>query len=633
VPNETPQVKSDPWVRWTYERLCVLQPHVETAGICRSVGNYYIVCPKLVDGLRASDGTALADWFHSSCRPAGVPIQLVSAPPGGAEKIIPRTLEEAVQLVGDPLTRGELLRELSLRLPRTFPLSGISDGSSPMTVQIRVTRDLTTAEEGGLDAVIRSLQQPWRHEIKVQSGSEEGTPTGAATTRPRPPAGLPALAPSRVLFRSASSQLRSLYEADEDFWSTNRVKVLSSWDVERTQLYPSKEWDRDTSRCLLFAHDSNALPLVNPLTIFRKVALVFAPMSSIGEMCSRLRCSESDLLQLMEMGHVQLVLPHSLELYPRRFLEAAAERAGGQMAFPRRIAALVVADARRRLPFLFAPFTTEERALIIQALRQASEVAEDPGRRTLARAADSIAEIWCKQYEMVNRHGSVGASIVGLGGLIGAIFRENCRSSRELEFLQAGLVIQWAGALNALAYPTATISNPFLEVLATLYGGAPVSSAPEFASSLKILVNGLLTLDSGVPPVELARSLGKGDVDRFRRLVDDVSRSNPDPEAVAAVIDRFNAAIRLYEGRSATFSSLDVLGLLRALGELTDQRWLDLAGWFAIRIIRQLQKRRGSSAVIGSVIDVLDGMVNVSHPSAILVARMRAGVAEARVAS
>jgi hypothetical protein len=28
----SPKVQSDPWARWAYERLCVLQPQVETGG-------------------------------------------------------------------------------------------------------------------------------------------------------------------------------------------------------------------------------------------------------------------------------------------------------------------------------------------------------------------------------------------------------------------------------------------------------------------------------------------------------------------------------------------------------------------------------------------------------------------------
>ena len=159
----------------------------------------------------------------------------------------------------------------------------------------------------------------------------------------------------------------------------------------------------------------------------------------------------------MELGHVQLVLPHSLDRYPLPLLEVAAERSPAQMLFPRRITALVVADARKRVPFLFAPFTTAERAIIIRALRQAADAVEDPARRILNGAASGLADIWCKTYEVVNRNGSLGASIVGLGGLMGAIFRENGPASRELEFLHAGLVVQWAGALNALAFPTATI--------------------------------------------------------------------------------------------------------------------------------------------------------------------------------
>jgi len=622
----------DPWARWAYERLRVLQPHIETAGIWQHGWRYYIVCPKLAEDLRAADGTLLRDWFDSNCRPFTVSIQLVLAPPDGGQEVAPRTLKEAIELAGDPLTEWEVFGELSLRLSRTFPLMSVEDGTSPMTAKICVSRNLTPEEEREIDAAIASLQQPWRREIEVQSARKEHKQEGVTGLAARS-AGLPPLVPSRLLFGSASSRLRAIYEEDEDFWSTNRVKVLGSWAVDPTTLIPGPEWDRSTSRCVLFAHDPDALPIVNPLSIFRKVALVLAPNTGVDELCARLRCTESDLLQLMELGHVQLVLPHSLDQYPIPLLEVAAERSPAQMLFPRRVAALVVADARKRVPFLFAPFTTDERGVIVRALRQAAESAEGPVKVILERAATVLAELWCKTFELVNRYGSLGTSIVGLGGLVGALSRESGPASHELEFLHAGLVVQWAGALNALAFPTATISNPFVEILATLYSGAPVRSVPEFKSNLETLVGGLLTVDAGVPPVELARSLGGGDIDRFRGLVEDVLRVNSDPEAIQGVVDRFNAAVKVYEGRTASFRKLDVLALLQALAALTKLPWIGLSGWFAKRLIQQLQECRGSNAVVGSVIDTLDGMVKMSHPPAVFVARMRTAIAEARAAS
>lgn len=421
-----------------------------------------------------------------------------------------------------------------------------------------------------------------------------------------------------------------MYEQDEDFWSTNRVRVLGSWTIEPETLLPNPEWNRSSSRCVVFAHDSSALPIVSPLSIFRKVALVLAPNSGLEEICSRLTCTRSDLFELMEMGRVQLVLPHSLDQYPIELVEVAAERSPAQMLFPRRVAALVIADAKKRVPFLFAPFTTDERGVIIRALHQAAESAEGPAKVILERAATVLAELWCKTFELVNRYGSLGTSIVGLGGLVGALFRESGPASHELEFLHAGLVVQWAGAVGALAFPTSVISNPFVEVLATVYSGAPVHSVRQFASNLEALVTGLLTVDAGVSPVELARSLGGGDIDRFRSLVEDILRINSDPGAIRPVVERFNAAVKAYEARTSRFKKLDVLALLQALGALTKQPWVSLSGWFAKQLIQRLQDHRGSTTVVGSIIDALDGIVNMSHPPAVLVARMRTAVADAR---
>lgn len=195
--DEAQSKPRDFWARWAYERLRVLQPHVETAGIFEHAGLNCIVCPRLKSDSRATDGTQIREWFDSNCRPAGIPIQLVSALPNGAREVSPRTLTEAIESAGDPLTGFELFSELSLRLPSTFPLTGVEDGTSPMTVQIRVSRKLTPEEERELNLAIESLQQPWRRDIVV-APIEAILESPAAPLAPR--AGLPPLMPSRLLF-------------------------------------------------------------------------------------------------------------------------------------------------------------------------------------------------------------------------------------------------------------------------------------------------------------------------------------------------------------------------------------------------------------------------------------------------
>jgi hypothetical protein len=85
---------------------------------------------------------------------------------------------------------------------------------------------------------------------------------------------------------------------------------------------------------------------------------------------------------------------------------------------------------------------------------------------------------------------------------------------------------------------------------------------------------------------------------RFRGLVEDVLRANAEPEALRGVIEHFNEAVKAHKGRTATFRKLDILALLQALAALTKQPWIRHSGWFAKRLVQQLQDRRGSNAVV-----------------------------------
>jgi hypothetical protein len=620
---------SDPWARWSYEQLRIGQPHVETAGLWRLGNSYYILCPALNDNSRASDGRSVVEWFNDH-RALTAPVSLVRALPNGAEQVPERTLDDAIRLSGEPLTLWHLVAELSLRLPRTFPLLRVIDGSSPMSVRIVVSRSLSDPEEVILDSVMVSLQQPFvAYEIELRSPTNGEESQAAAS--PASFGGLPEIIPSRLLFGTASNRLRAKYEEDEDFWLANQIELLKSWSVEPESLIPGAEWNRATSRCVLFAHSSTlVLPIINPLCIFRKVALVLSPQVTIEQLCSSLKCTAAELLELIELDRVQLVLSHSPDNYPIRFLEQATELSAGNVLFPRRLTALVIADARKRVPFLFAPFDAHERAAIVRALREVANSAKDlSARRVLERASTALPELWSSTYSLVHRSGSIGASLVGLGGLVGRLFGDAGPNDHQIEFLHAGLIVQYAGALNALAFPTTNVDNPFVEILATFYSKGPITSVPDFASKLETLVSGLLAVDSGVSPVELAKSLGHGDIDRFRSLIEDVSRANHDQDAILATVARFNAAIEVYGGKNTSFKKLDIRTLLDSLLDLAGIPGVNLAGWLVMQVVRRLSEHGPDNAILGSIIDSVEGIVKRSQPQAILVGRMRSAIARA----
>jgi len=112
----------DPYyARWSYERLLLLQPHIQVTGLWKKDNWFYAVCPGLSADLKAADGSPLVEWFDRSGRAAGSPIRLEARQPQGATRVPERTLDEVATLVGYPLTVRDMYAQLALLLPKTFP--------------------------------------------------------------------------------------------------------------------------------------------------------------------------------------------------------------------------------------------------------------------------------------------------------------------------------------------------------------------------------------------------------------------------------------------------------------------------------------------------------------------------------
>ena len=112
--------------RSSYENLLLGQPQLRTLGLWRVGQTFYIVCPE-VETSTTDDGQPIRDWFYTNARIMGTPVSLVVDVPPNAVKVPPRTLDELATLKGDAVTVMDLLLDLMLLLPKTFPRFGFAD--------------------------------------------------------------------------------------------------------------------------------------------------------------------------------------------------------------------------------------------------------------------------------------------------------------------------------------------------------------------------------------------------------------------------------------------------------------------------------------------------------------------------
>jgi hypothetical protein len=92
------------YARWSYERLQLLQPHIDVKGLWAYGDWFYAVCPDLQPNTVTLDGTPLEKWFDDEGKAMGSPTRLVSSAPPGASLVPERTIEERIDMIGYPLT-------------------------------------------------------------------------------------------------------------------------------------------------------------------------------------------------------------------------------------------------------------------------------------------------------------------------------------------------------------------------------------------------------------------------------------------------------------------------------------------------------------------------------------------------
>lgn len=615
--------QSDHYSIWSYQQLLIQQPHVSYGGLWRVGYLFFIICPDLGTA-KSFSGERLVEWFDNKCRVVTAPVSLATAVPEGAEQVLEQTAEQRALQWGAPRTIRDLLVDLSVMLPREFPEFLLKNPGAEIIVVTK--RKLSDEERKILLQVCSSLGE--YPELTFQE--DHSLNPRLETFRHKFRDGDIDLIPARRLPLSIGQSLRCLVEDDEDFWSSIRTRLFSSFDLQQESILPNCWQDRDSLSCFIDATVSAENGLRTYLSIYDEVILAPPLAERMDETLNALDVTPSELISLMECGRLRLVLPQSIDRYNVDWLQKAADVSSGSIILSRKLAAATVADARKRMPFLFPPLSARERYELLHYLVSVFTALPEPKRSLCEKFIEELAQAWAMMDWSINSRGSVGTSHIGVGLIASSLVKHITGRDISLELWAAASKVEHASALGAHAFAQVTAGydeTKACDLVAGLYSSHS-SLMPRKALTA---VEGILGIDSRVPIVPFAKEFYSEDVARFRRLVVRMGRENVDNESLVDTIERFNSTVRKYEKRPDLLKALNVVGLTSAtataIGVVPDEtRHLvpllgTLFGYICHRLYDELPRISGN---VGKIMDLANAyLAGVRAPDVVMVARMK----------
>ncbi len=538
--------------RWTFGQLLLLQPHVAVDGMFFDGAAFVIVCPNLANEA-ARDGKALRKWFDHACRPAAMPIRISERRPEPAEEIHIRTPTETADDVGEPRRLVDFYRDLSMLLPRGFPLLGV-DEDDLAQVRVLVSRDLSGEESNQLGQICDRIGIWFEPTIEVRT----------EVKAPLPPSQIE-LPAARALPAAVPSLVRDLLAQDDDFWIENRRALLASPALEDGEVL--SPWRDISGDACVVATTFPPQNIRSYLSLYSTVLLVAPLGEELQPTLNALGIKRKELTELVSRGHVRVLFPQALSRYEVPWVAELAEAGPGQLLFSRRLAGLTVADQRRRFPFL-VPGDAFERRAALRILSRVSASVEGPPGVFLRALQSGLADYWAHAEAMLNSHGAMASINDGLVHVASAFVREVFNKAAFIELGAAAQPLQWAGAFGAHFSPAEVVGYSEMgaaQLLAALHSGVPRDTTPLARPTHFELVNELLVLDNDVSVFDLVEETRKGDLARLRAFVRTLVENHPSKEELGEFVDRWNAQVRHYEKKEDKLKKL-TLGAIGLAG-------------------------------------------------------------------
>lgn len=623
--------------RWSYEQLLLRQPETEFKGLWTDGDRYFAVCPGVDGSTKERGGKQLVKWFNSECRVAGVPITLVPEVPSGTAPVPPRGLNEVIENRGGLMTTRDLFVNLHFVLPAEFPNFALRNVArhGVATIEIQVAQNLSLEEHSELSKAIAKIGVSRPFSVSLLPGLiPDELPFRSAN-----PEGDIDLVPSRRVSSARFRNLRWLVEEDDDFWATNRTKLLGERSTTEPTDALKKGFMNEGLGCYVDATTFLAQNLRSYLALYNTVYLSPPIGENPSEKLQALGATPQELVQLVRCGRLRLVLPQSVDRYNQDWLSSAAEACPRGILLSRRLAAATIIDTRRRWPIFYPPFAFEERKACLLAISRTAEALNGEQKVMLEGLIETLSTAWLRTEFFVNTRGAMATEVCGIGELVTSFYKKACNKDLTLEFWSAASQVERAGALGANVAPYASSgfnSEPFVDLVAGCFSGGKNASLAKLSTDTFALLDEILTIDNDVPLLTFAQEWASGDIERLRKFIVDLANWKQEPESRQEAIDAFNAEVRRYERRPDRLKAFNIVGLclsaavafgVTANPELRQSPAMlfSSAGIAMASIVFHLGREEltNKSKHLSAALDWTNALLAGVQPEAVLVSRLR----------
>lgn len=600
---------------WAHARFQLRHPDITST--LYSDGNAFAVCLTQPH----QNFKLLCEEFDQSIRPVTVPVRLVETVSDRHEVVQDHTSATAeAWLANEPMPTAWINRLLSLLVPQ-LP-NGFLTFDHRIDQYVFASTGLTYDQRRDVDQAFQFMGLPGRlafHDLPPIDRTE----VSANTTSTKP-----ILLPSDAMHILSARELhalslpsRRLVEEDEDHWR-QFLHMHFNTQVERSGV------DRPRKFSVLFdAHDQGDARLAELLCIYDVVHII--PTQTI-DWLDRHLVTVKELEELVAVGRVRLVLPHSLQRYPSQLIDAVASVDSSALTLSRALASRTIQNGQFKDPLLYGPFTVNQRIAVLKALSQ--------GAKTDYGAA--VSAVYGAMIERLHRSyfltGAMATCGTGFGQVLGELLFAARKIDARLELGTAGAAVEWAAALGATYLPrdfggydeshnAAIVANFFNRT-------RKVVAAPE-STRLHTVVDGLLSINS-MRPLDVVQGLSSRSLSQFRQLAKNMLHSPADTAALSAFVQNINADILSYEKRrerlsryrlGATALGLAALPLSDAIGKLFFGA--SVVASSIVRILYDELAKRGRLGDVPSMVhdfvDAMSGMATATKMDAVVVSRTR----------
>ncbi|OQP58838.1 hypothetical protein A3860_39200 [Niastella vici] len=594
-----------------YQTICLQQPHLKIRGIWKLDGNYFIVCPGLRKESLTMDGELFSEWFQKN-KILTSPTLISAYIPKRATQVRPLNQIEIADLAGSPRNLTFFYYDLLLNLPKLFPKFKLQDQNGLVTVITE--KELSNTEIEQFKEVLTKLNERINIEFQVNASLEKFEQR--LIEQPI------LLKPSKTIF-SRHPELRRICEEDEDFWMSQKYQLLQS--NPNSKDFMKDGWLNATSSCLVseYAHPSD---IRNYLTLYNTVFLRMPILEHHNSYMKSLGCTMDELLKLCHIGRIKLVLDQPLDRYSPEVWSALTMLNCNQFILSRRLAAVVVTDLRHRMPLLYPPFDIETKYELLHGLY--TFLKNKPETQEVTSLIKILCLVWGDYFESIQRLGSHGLNQSGVFHILNYMFSKH-NKDYGVEIMDTSPSVSYAAAFGANLISRNMYNDaPLAELIANMYSGIPKDFVPGNQLFSNTAVEEIMVISKDVPLTEFASSFHSGDIDRFRKMIYDLTKHIKNENELPELVQRFNNEVKAYAYYKDAKEAFDIRGFLIDSSTAVAQTSIPLAAYFIGRLVAVLNRIGARNKSIRQMLDYLDSIAASTVPDAVLVARMRRQLTE-----